>query len=182
MNEAEPVTLYSYTRVRTTLNGWRLVSTTGATGNRCFKLRNNNRALDRVGGVCTPAFLCGYLQSWKARLDYIECTAAFTIISLPPLPPLIRKHASAPLGISLISSPSAPTSACFYTGGSSYVNEPHRCFSVLNERLGFFFVSHLEKCVFVSTKAAYDRLRFVLRRSVVFLRVNHGTMDVVLGT
>lgn len=58
------------------------------------------------------------------------------------------------------------------------MNEPHRCFSVLNERLGFFFVSHLEKCVFVSTKAAYDRLRFVLRRSVVFLRVNHGTMDV----
>lgn len=102
--------------------------------------------------------------------------------SPPLLPPLIRKHASAPLGISLISSPSAPTSACFYTGGSSYVNEPHRCFSVLNERLGFFFVSHLEKCVFVSTKAAYDRLRFVLRRSVVFLRVNHGTMDVVLGT
>lgn len=90
MNEAEPVTLYSYTRVRTTLNGWRLVSTTGATGNRCFKLRNNNRALDRVGGVCTPAFLCGYLQSWKARLDYIECTAAFTIISLPLLPSSLR--------------------------------------------------------------------------------------------
>lgn len=153
----------------------------GATGNRCFKLRNNNRALDRVGDVCTPAFLCGYLQSWKARLDYIECTAAFTIISSPSANSKTRQCATGYIANLFPFLPS-PTSACFYTGGSSYVNEPHRCFSVLNERLGFFFVSHLEKCVFVSTKAAYDRLRFVLRRSVVFLRVNHGTMDVVLGT
>lgn len=69
MNEAEPVTLYSYTRVRTTLNGWRLVSTTGATGNRCFKLRNNNRALDRWE-ACAPPLSCAVIYS-RGKLGWI---------------------------------------------------------------------------------------------------------------
>lgn len=88
-----------------------------------------------MGGVrtgCTPLSYVAVCSRGK-RGWIIECTAAFTIISPPPL---IRKHAAragCATGISLIFSPH-PTRACFYTGGSSYVNEPHRLSSAF---LGF---------------------------------------------
>lgn len=106
----------------------------GATGNRCFKLETitvcwiGGRRAHRVHS----AFLCSCLQSWKARLDYRVHSCVHD--NKPPSSnSKTRRSSRVRHGISLIFS-SYPTRACFYTGGSSYVNEPHRLSSAF---LGF---------------------------------------------
>lgn len=144
----------------------------GATGNRCFKLETitvcwiGGRRAHRVHS----AFLCSCLQSWKARLDYRVHSCVHD--NKPPSSnSKTRRSSRVRYGyIANLLLPPHPRLFLYRwivlrkRTSSVVVGVSRFLFSETSDRfVGSVFCQAFEKCALVSTKAAYDRLRFVLR-------------------